>query len=208
MIKSYPYNDFSTKMTELAFFSPEEQTILTDERYDASDVFSYEILTLLDKNLSGLGEAAEDGEPVALWFKHEERGDAPRNSISRLNSVLFLRDGKLVQSQLSEMSPTHRAAVLETLGAFFLVENLCEVVYSQANFSIFGLLDALHFKTFTLLRGEFDGSAHGACQEQLEALGLDEETPILKLCTTQAGSPRETHDQCLTSAPMGPNNRI
>lgn len=186
MTHAYNFQAIAAQDETLNFFSPNAPTLFTGESCKALGVFSREVLGRLDKNLASLRCGAGDERPVALWLKHKERGDGGGNSSSRLHAALFLHEDKLVVSQLSELSSEQQASLLETLGAFFLTENLCEALYQRAEFNIFHALDAVHFKEFSLLVGQPEEGDSGEFEEQLEGLGLDEETLGLRTCVHAA----------------------
>lgn len=195
MTHAYNFQAIAAQDETLNFFSPNAPTLFTGESCKALGVFSREVLEQLDKNLASLRDGAGNERPVALWLKHYERGDGRCSSTSRLYAALFLHEDKLVLRQLSELSSEQRASLLETLGAFFLTENLCEVIYQRAEFNIFHALDAVHFKEFSLLVGQPGAGDSGEFEEQLEELGFDEETMGLRTCVHAARVREEEQKQ-------------
>jgi hypothetical protein len=109
--------------------------------------------------------------------------------------VLFLQNDRLLVRQLSDLPVPQKSAVLETLGVFFLTENLCEHIYRGAEFNIMQSLDAVHFKDFTLLIGQPGNCFSGDFEEQLEELGFDEETLGLRICLHAGASPEDASQQ-------------
>ncbi len=175
------------------FFSPDAPTL-----FAGYTLYSYVIpdgvREQLDLALSSLTDETGEEHPVALWFKHQDRGDDSRSSTSRFHAVLFLRDGKLVACHLPELPTATRSSVLETLGVFFLQENLCEEIYDLAEFDIMHSLDVVHFKEFTLLVGEPVYSRNRDFHDKREELGFDEETLGLKACVHSSSS-RENREK-------------
>lgn len=181
MTQTFDFTEIAAQRATFDFFSPKEKTLLTQQTCRATGLLPDTILQLVQLHLSGLQGQEEPEVPVALWFKHLERGDARRSSTSQLHAVLFLESGELVARRLAELPATVRSAILEVLGAFFLIENLCEGLYHLAGFSIFEALDAVHFRNFTLLRGEPETCGEENFEEQLAELGFDWGTQAVKL---------------------------
>lgn len=64
-------------------------SVFTGESCKALGMFSHEALGQLDQNLASLRDGAESERPVALWLKHNERGDGRCISTTTLHAALF-----------------------------------------------------------------------------------------------------------------------
>ncbi len=181
MIQTIDFTKAAAQQETFDFFTPDEKTLLTQLTCRASALLSDAVLQLLHNHLADLDGQEAPAAPVALWFKHLERGDAPRNSTSRLHAILFLEGGELVARPLGDLPAAVRAGTLEILATFFLTEDLCEGLYYRAGFSIFKALDAVHFRNFTLLRGDPASCGEDSFEELLEELEFGCNTQGLKL---------------------------
>jgi hypothetical protein len=195
MTQAFNFQDIAAQEKLWNFFSTKLPTLFTGESLYAPGVFSRGMLKYLDQTLSSLADGAGENQPVALWVKHLERGDARRSSTSALHAVLFLQGGRFVARQMSELPPAQRSTVLETLGMFFLTDNLCENLYQSAEFSIMQSLDVIHFKEFSLLVGRPGDCFSGDFEEKLEELGFDEETLGLRTCVHAGVSDEDEQKQ-------------
>ena len=181
MTKTFNYTDVAAQLATFEFFSPKNCTLLSTETCRATELWSDIVLELLERHLSELEGRGTSQRPVALWFQHRERGDARRSSLSRLYAVLYLEEGALVARPWQALPAPARSALLEILGALFLEEDLCEALYHRAGFSVFQDLDVVHFRNFSLLRGDTDTCDVSSLEDLLEARDFDCDTRALKL---------------------------